>query len=90
MKPCNSPSCSTYEGHHSDENGPFEVFWSDRSNQVEDSQGYAIEPGWYWWSCSPGCLPDGEAMGPYATSTEAWQAATDLDMSIGHKAFAVD
>lgn len=21
--------------------------------------------GWYWWSCSPGCLPDAEAIGPF-------------------------
>lgn len=27
--------------------------------------------GWYWWSCSPGCLPDGEPYGPFATEAEA-------------------
>jgi hypothetical protein len=27
--------------------------------------------GWYWWSCFPGCLPDGEPMGPFATEAEA-------------------
>ena len=21
--------------------------------------------GWYWWACQPGCLPDGEAQGPF-------------------------
>lgn len=25
------------------------------------------EEGWYWWSCSPGCIPDGEATGPFPT-----------------------
>ncbi len=27
--------------------------------------------GWYWQACFPGCLPDGEPMGPYATRAEA-------------------
>ncbi len=26
---------------------------------------------WYWWSCFPGCLPDGEPNGPFATEAEA-------------------
>ena len=65
----------SHAGQHSDQNGSFEVFWvstHDLPNNEDTDQ-----PGWYWWSCSPGCLPDGEAHGPYATSHEAWQAATD-------------
>ena len=27
--------------------------------------------GWYWWACLPGCLPDGEPMGPFATERDA-------------------
>ncbi len=27
--------------------------------------------GWYWQSCLPGCLPDGEPNGPFATEEEA-------------------
>lgn len=27
--------------------------------------------GWYWWACFPGCLPDGEPNGPFATEAEA-------------------
>lgn len=27
--------------------------------------------GWYWWPCFPGCMPDGEAMGPFDTEDEA-------------------
>jgi hypothetical protein len=27
--------------------------------------------GWFWWSCSPGCLPDGPAMGPFESRQEA-------------------
>lgn len=27
--------------------------------------------GFYWWTCSPGCLPDSEASGPFDTWDEA-------------------
>jgi hypothetical protein len=27
--------------------------------------------GFYWWACFPGCLPDGDPMGPFATQAEA-------------------
>jgi hypothetical protein len=27
--------------------------------------------GWWWWSCSPGCLPDSEPFGPFGTEDEA-------------------
>jgi hypothetical protein len=30
-----------------------------------------VEPGWYWWACFPGCLPDGDPSGPFATEAEA-------------------
>ena len=29
------------------------------------------EPGFYWWSCFPGCLPDGEPNGPFDTEALA-------------------
>lgn len=31
--------------------------------------------GYYYWFCEPGCLPDGEAIGPYANHHEACAAA---------------
>ena len=37
-----------------------------------------LEPkSWYWWSCFPGCLPDGEPEGPFATAAEALADAQD-------------
>ena len=33
----------------------------------------ALESGWYWWACYPGCLADGEPCGPFSTSTEAYE-----------------
>jgi hypothetical protein len=29
------------------------------------------EPGWYWWACFPGCIPDGDPMGPFDSEAEA-------------------
>jgi hypothetical protein len=31
--------------------------------------------GWYWQACFPGCLPDGDPMGPYASEAECMEAA---------------
>lgn len=36
-----------------------------------------IEGGWFWQACFPGCLPDGEPMGPYKTRKEAIAAAQE-------------
>jgi hypothetical protein len=27
--------------------------------------------GWYWQACFPGCLPDGDPMGPFKTESDA-------------------
>jgi len=35
------------------------------------------EAGFYWQSCFPGCLPDGEPVGPFATEAEALADAQD-------------
>ena len=35
--------------------------------------------GWYWWSCFSGCLPDGDATGPFATEQEAVADAQDRE-----------
>ena len=33
--------------------------------------------GWYWQSCLPGCLPDGEPSEPFASRAEALADARD-------------
>jgi hypothetical protein len=33
--------------------------------------------GWYWQACFPGCLPDGDMYGPFATEQEAIEDAQD-------------
>ena len=61
--------CS-YEGYHRFTNedgtkyGSFEIYWSAENN-----------PGWYWQSCQPGCLPDSEPHGPFITSYAAYEDA---------------
>lgn len=36
-----------------------------------------FDGGWFWWSCLPGCMPDGEPSGPFATEAEALGDAQD-------------
>lgn len=33
--------------------------------------------GWFWWICFPGCLPDSEPHGPYASEQDAIEAMRD-------------
>jgi hypothetical protein len=41
------------------------TFPSNRNHEDE------YEPGWYYWSCQPGCIPDSEAVGPFDSEAEA-------------------
>jgi hypothetical protein len=53
-----------YQGFHrlrcKDGEKCFEVYWQN---------------GWFWRPGSPGSQPRGEAVGPFTTSTEAYQNA---------------
>lgn len=53
-----------------------EVFYNDAgSNAPRDGltgdHGELLSSGWYYWFCFPGCLPDGEPIGPFETEQEA-------------------
>lgn len=52
--------------------GSVEVFFME-----EDLE---WEVGWYWWPCYPGCLPDGDAVGPFDTEAQAKADALGLDV----------
>ena len=54
------------------EYGSCEVFHTDG---IAGGDYECKESGWYWWACFPGCLPDGEACGPFATEQEAREDA---------------
>ena len=49
-----------------------EVF---RIDGDRDYHGEVIEPGYYYWICLPGCMPDSESIGPFDTEWEAIAAA---------------
>lgn len=44
--------------------GSFETYFVPLGQHPDGS-------GWYWRACFPGCLPDGEPSGPFATEEEA-------------------
>ena len=56
--------------------GSFEVFFLDRTIAAQD-EGEDFSPGWYWWPCFPGCLPDGDPSGPFDTEQAAIIDAQD-------------
>jgi hypothetical protein len=74
------------QGYHSftdyeskEQYGSFEVFWFDGEKDI-DLDYQDIEPsGWFWWSCFAGCLPDGEKVGPFASSEQAYNDANEVD-----------
>jgi hypothetical protein len=51
-----------------------EVFYAD---DLEDENGEILPAGWYWWSCFPGCLPDGDPVGPFDSEEDALADAQD-------------
>lgn len=57
----------------------IEVFWHSggQDSPLRPDTDDEYPAGWYWWSCFPGCLPDGEPMGPFATKEEALADARD-------------
>ena len=60
----------------------IEVFWHDGERTSEDdcwadSDGKPLPEGWYYWTCLPGCMPEGDPIGPYPSEEEAEQAATE-------------
>jgi hypothetical protein len=49
----------------------IEVFHADE----ELARAIGGSVGWYWWARYPGCLPDGDAFGPFPTSYRAYRDA---------------
>lgn len=61
----------------------IEVFYVDERTaklarqRVEFADTELSEPGWYYWPCFPGCLPDGPAIGPFDTEQLAIEDCTN-------------
>lgn len=51
----------------------IEVFHNPDDYDFIDPEdgGESLEAGFYWWPCFPGCIPDGEPIGPFDTEDEA-------------------
>jgi hypothetical protein len=47
----------------------LEVFY--RTDTACKADGWDTDGGWFYWFCFPGCLPDSDAVGPFATKAEA-------------------
>lgn len=56
-----------------------EAFYADNSDDWENENGERepMQPGWYYWYCFPGCLPDSDPIGPFKSKAEAIEAARD-------------
>lgn len=73
--------CVTCKGTGKEEYGSFEVFevpqpGTPPGEEATWNEGMR-EPGWYWWACFPGCTPEGDPEGPFATEQEAINAAQE-------------
>lgn len=66
----------TFMGYHQFINplgepyGMFEVFHHD--GETKDWIGVSSMPGYYWWACMPGCMPDSDPNGPFPTAEGAY------------------
>ena len=52
--------------------GSFEVFYDIRALTLT---GKEVDAGFYWQSGFPGCIPDGDPVGPFPTEEEAIEDA---------------
>ena len=68
------PDCETFFVSSTEfllaENGSWLAEMIEESEDDPFECAKALE-GWYWWACSPGCLPDSEPCGPFETEAEA-------------------
>lgn len=59
----------------------IEIFYSDVKDQTDETcffqDGEPLGSGWYYWTCFPGCLPEGDPMGPFDTEDEAKKDAIE-------------
>ena len=49
----------------------IEVFFADRVL----AKSFGTQPGWFWWACQCGRLPDMPPTGPFGTSYAAYRDA---------------
>lgn len=49
----------------------IETFHFDGCDPSDPIMAGHVEPGWYWWACFPGCIPDSDPHGPFETEALA-------------------
>lgn len=73
-----------FRDEEGNESGSCEVFYHEGNDPdfvlspVDDPT--PAPAGWYWWSCFPGCLPDGDPSGPFDTHWDALEDAGALNL----------
>lgn len=60
--------------------GPLDVEVFHQDALTTDNQDWFDGEGFYFWWCSPGCLPEGDGtpFGPYDTYDEALETAREM------------
>ena len=50
-----------------------EIFWNDGEycGDCEEEDGEQMPEGYYYWYCTPGCMPEGDPIGPFVSAEEA-------------------
>lgn len=59
--------------------GSVEIFHLSDADQVQDEEGEPLDEGCYWQACFPGCLPDGDPVGPFDTPFLAYEDWKRMD-----------
>ena len=65
-----------FYSRHEDTHNPWrlpdcEVFYITREDILAGMADEGSEPGYYYWYCFPGCMPEGEPIGPFDTEENA-------------------
>ena len=72
----------TFIDDDGNEFGSVEIFYrTETANAADgwiDDDGETFPAGWYWWSCFPGCLPDGDPSGPFPSEDAAREDANNF------------
>lgn len=83
-----SDSHAGYHRFHCEESqeeyGSFEVYFQRPEPGRVDEWLNPVEPGWYWVACFPGCMPDGDPVGPFSSSQLAHEDADEWSPEYDH------
>jgi len=61
-----------------DDTWMFERAHAENDDDEQSAETAKTLAGWYWWTCLPGCLPDSDPIGPFASEAEALADAQSM------------